>query len=509
MNQPLVRPQDRDDRTYYNDRREQLHHRDIAPRARPRRDSSASRHERPRSMTVPEDYNPYINQPSRDSRPPASMETRGFTNMGRSNSLRQGQRARDDEILSRDYPREEYDMPKTRKPLRPPVSLHQEPVEVYYREGSKDITDGRHRKHHKHSYEDERSDTKPKLRDEFGEYDRGGDDRKKHHEKHYRRDHDGEDWDRRMREDLSRNSKSDRGDEISTNGLLASAAASAAAASTAVEGVRRYRRERERGDRDDDREKIAAEQDSLVSAGHKFEASDEERRERHRRRRREREERDAEDRKRESVQAAAQSVLQVTPQAAPPPENVPHEQGSYERLAHHKTTNAEEPLQPSRNHHRHHSHSYDEDSYSSSSSSSRDNDPPENRQRQVRVVDPSEEPPHEPEPPIKGILRPPREKFPDDPAPIREGVAPLKDAGTKGIPPNARWTKIDRKLVNPEALTEGKERFEERPDHVIVLRVLKKEEIEAYALKTREIREKRGFLTMGGGGGAGGGGGGD
>lgn len=94
--------------------------------------------------------------------------------------------------------------------------------------------------------------------------------------------------------------------------------------------------------------------------------------------------------------------------------------------------------------------------------------------------------------PLKGILREPKVKFPEDPEPVREGVAPLKDAlkddERKGIPPNARWTKIDRKLVNPAALEEAQERFEERSDHVIVLRVLTKKEIEALAAKTQEIR---------------------
>ena len=42
-------------------------------------------------------------------------------------------------------------------------------------------------------------------------------------------------------------------------------------------------------------------------------------------------------------------------------------------------------------------------------------------------------------------------EFPEDPAPVREGVAPLKDAKKGVIPPNARWTKISRSLVNPEA----------------------------------------------------------
>ena len=111
------------------------------------------------------------------------------------------------------------------------------------------------------------------------------------------------------------------------------------------------------------------------------------------------------------------------------------------------------------------------------------------RPRTVGVMSPARE--KDPEPPVKSILRPPREKFPEDPAPVREGVAPLKDAGKKGIPPNARWTKIDRKLVNPEALEEGNERYEERIDYVIVLRVLTKEEIQNYALRTQEIRGKR------------------
>lgn len=103
------------------------------------------------------------------------------------------------------------------------------------------------------------------------------------------------------------------------------------------------------------------------------------------------------------------------------------------------------------------------------------------------AVDP---PTREPEPLTtpKGILKPPRPRFPEEPNPIREGVAPLKDAHKKGIPPGARWTKIDRKLVNPEALEAGNERFEERSDYVIVLRVLSKEEIQAYAVKTQEIR---------------------
>lgn len=107
----------------------------------------------------------------------------------------------------------------------------------------------------------------------------------------------------------------------------------------------------------------------------------------------------------------------------------------------------------------------------------------------VRVVSPPRNAPEKTEPPKpKGILRQPREKFPEDPAPIREGVAPLKDAKKDGVPPDARWTKISRKLVNPDALEAGKERYEARDDFVIVLRVLSREEVQGYAEATQMIR---------------------
>lgn len=121
----------------------------------------------------------------------------------------------------------------------------------------------------------------------------------------------------------------------------------------------------------------------------------------------------------------------------------------------------------------------------SSAKEERSSESPERPKKPI-AVDPV--PPKEPEAPPKGILKPPRDKFPEEPNPVREGVAPAKDAHKKGIPPGARWTKIDRKLVNPAALEAGKERFEERPDFVIVLRVLTKEEVQAYAVKTQEIR---------------------
>lgn len=116
-----------------------------------------------------------------------------------------------------------------------------------------------------------------------------------------------------------------------------------------------------------------------------------------------------------------------------------------------------------------------------------DHDSREDVRKPITVDPPTSK---EPEAPPKGILKPPRDSFPEEPNPVREGVAPLKDANKKGIPPGARWTKIGRRLVNPEALEAGNERYEERADYVIVLRVLTKEEIELYALKTQEIRGK-------------------
>lgn len=109
-----------------------------------------------------------------------------------------------------------------------------------------------------------------------------------------------------------------------------------------------------------------------------------------------------------------------------------------------------------------------------------------NDDRQLRVVSPPREKPEVK--PVKGILRQPRPQFPEDPSPIREGVAPLKDAKKDGVPPDARWTKISRKLVSPAALEAGKERYEARDDFVIVLRVLSRDEVQGYAEITQKIR---------------------
>jgi len=113
--------------------------------------------------------------------------------------------------------------------------------------------------------------------------------------------------------------------------------------------------------------------------------------------------------------------------------------------------------------------------------------PPAHDARQVRLVSPPRD--EETRKPLRGILKAPKTKFPEEENPIREGVAPHKDDKTKQSAPNgARWTKVARKLVNPDALTIGKERFEVRDDFVIVLRVLSREEIEAYTSATAQLR---------------------
>lgn len=298
--------------------------------------------------------------------------------------------------------------------------------------------------------------------------------------------------DRDRRRNERQREKREHGDDGRRGEAAMLGAAGLAATGLAAEGVRQHRAHRD----DHDRLAVPPDPSESTSVSASVEGSDEERRERHRRRRREREERrvreereakelrEAEDRKRRERD-------ELTPRDLAPPrdqEGRLRESISYERHPHDQEVPIAEPSH--RSSHRHHyAHTQDKDSYSESSHSDSElDDPP----RQVRVVTPTNEP-SEPKEPPKSILRPPRERFPEDPAPVREGVAPLKDAGKKGIPPNARWTKIDRKLVNPEALEQGNERFEERSDYVIVLRVLTKEEIEQYALKTSEIRNKRGL----------------
>ncbi|KAL9112232.1 MAG: hypothetical protein Q9227_003350 [Pyrenula ochraceoflavens] len=93
-----------------------------------------------------------------------------------------------------------------------------------------------------------------------------------------------------------------------------------------------------------------------------------------------------------------------------------------------------------------------------------------------------------PEMPPKGILRRATVQFPESPDFVREGVAPLNDLKAEGVPPSARWTKISRDRVSPQALEEARERFEEVDDSVVVLRVVPRQEMQKLIKRTSEIR---------------------
>lgn len=92
----------------------------------------------------------------------------------------------------------------------------------------------------------------------------------------------------------------------------------------------------------------------------------------------------------------------------------------------------------------------------------------------------------DPNSPPKGILKPPRYRFLEEPYPFRQGLP--SSSNTENISPDGRYTNLDRRLVNPGALKRGGERSEERSGYVRVSRYLSKEEIQAYAIRTHKLR---------------------
>ena len=519
LNVPLVRqPKDKDDQDYgyeYTDRKEQMY-RDTAPRLRPRRESDGGRRERPLSMTGLEDYPLRSTQVSRTGGPPVS--TRGFsklesTKLDRSGSLRHEYRIpREPDLPPRDYvptsSRDDADALSRRRSTRAPVALHQDPDNGYssYREDRKEPRSRHHHSSHRTGSlergnddrglgireprdNDSRRDSDERNRRHKDKELEDGSDRDRHHRNGHRTDRtEVDDRDRRTREGRDKHGENKAGED------LALGAAGVAAAGLVAEGVKnRHHRDHESAgdereysgrDRRDDPEpgRLTVIPDPSESSSRSGENSDEERRERRRRRRKERESREDEELREETRKGRFDEL-------ALPNDDQRRESASYDRGARASTQHVPGSDNPSRRHRRHHHRTSEEASHSESSLDDDGRDPHQHRPSVVRVVSPARD--NKPENKPKGILRPPRKKFPEDPAPVREGVAPLKDAGKKGIPPNARWTKIDRKLVNPEALDQGNERYEERIDYVIVLRVLTKEEIEAYAERTQEIRGKR------------------
>jgi hypothetical protein len=93
----------------------------------------------------------------------------------------------------------------------------------------------------------------------------------------------------------------------------------------------------------------------------------------------------------------------------------------------------------------------------------------------------------EQEPFVRGILNQPGQILTEPVGSLREGIVPRK---SPGVPPDPRGTKIARRIVNPAALKEAREIFEEMGDDVIVYRVLTIKEIQVLANQTAKIRGK-------------------
>ena len=343
----------------------------------------------------------------------------------------------------------------------------------------------------------------PRIRDpRDDDHEQNGEDhpRKHRHRRHHRdrdqhRDYNDRD-DRNVRARDDPREKLDRAEDVGpSNGLLAGAGAAAAATGLAVESVRRHRNKESRDEeglpvtqpqghlREPERDHVDT---SSVSSG--LSGDTQENKEERKRRKileKEEEERLYEEARVEERRAKENAELFVGPV-----EPVLREQASYERRPEDRTPRHHRSYTPRR----HHSRTRDEDSYTESSFSSSSDSEDDRIKPQPRVVTPSNEEKPMPPPAPKSILRKPRDKFPEHPDTVREGVAPHKEMPKKDVPPNARWTKINRKLVNPEALEQDGIRFNEYVDHVIVLKAMDLEEIEKYTRKTAEIREKRRLL---------------
>lgn len=571
LNRPSVRErQDENDRDYgfeYTEATREPRYQDTSYRQRSRRDSYNGG--RPTSMVVPEGYIPRSN---REPGPPVT--TRGFENLGRSQSLRQAQYVKNEDRAQRNYGRDDREISYHPKPSRPEVALHQPSNDAYapYPEEDsrrrlrkpgleeeklelrseprkpppEDETLDLRAKSRKVIPEDDALDLRAKsrktIRDEEGleprardprdeeedqhrskprkpkmdedrleprikdgrddDHERDGDDRpRRHRHKHHHRDYelrkdydDRDDRSARPRDDPRE--KLDRVEDRGTdNGLLAGAGAAAAAAGLAAEGVRRHRNKESRDEegvppkqpQDHLRE---PERDPLESSSVSSGLSGDTQENKEERKRRKRLEKEEEDRLYEEAKAEERRAKEKAELFVGPVEPVLREQASYERRPEDRTPRHHRTYTPRR----HHSHTRDDDSYTESSFSSSSDSETERIERQPRVVTPSNEGKPAPPPAPKSILRKPRDKFPEHPDTVREGVAPHKEMPKKDVPANARWTKINRKLVNPEALEQDGIRFNEYVDHVIVLKAMDLEEIEKYTRKTAEIREKRRIL---------------
>lgn len=522
----LPRPAPRADRAYafeYTGPRKEFE-RELAPLPRPRdrRESHSMGRVRPSSMILPGHRDPEYVRHGRDD---GSSSVRGaFDAFGRPEGTRHVRRPREGS-LDREVPLQgvyvRNDRESRYRDANRSSRLGAEEDYVPYAdenkrharhrrptiEGDKLEPRHNHRKHH-----EDKPDTR--ARDYESLSDRGEDRSRRTRDKEdARRDDRYREYSDRDRNNLDElRDRREKTGEHPDKGLLAGAGAAAAgvaAAGLIGENSKRHRnKEGFEGDGDvaKNNQGYLREPDRGRGDGSEASISDETRlsgerdEERRRRRRREREREDREyreakeyDRRMQEdettaggkdVQGGESRALVVASQE----ESELRQQKSYERRPSGTfREQTEKPEGASRR--RHYRHSDGRESYSDSSSVA--SQEPDDIRREPRAVTPPQgQPMALSRPPPKGILKKARDKFPEEANPVREGVAPL-DAAKRGIPADARWTRINRRLVNPEALEQDGVRFEEGPDYVIVLKVLNQEEITRYAQKTHEIRERR------------------
>lgn len=485
----------RDDRDYayeYTTPKEQVM-RDLAPpQRRPRRESYTSA--RPTSMINLDRDDKLYSRLERD--PPPSAYTKGYDGLGRSGSLRPPAHSRNEDIARKDSVAKERPREEREAGYRALGRSHHAPKDEYVVYPS---DNPRHERPRKPIPGDDRTVTRP--REAVSDRRERDEDRaRRHHHRHHRdpeaakdyeyrddRDRRGEHEvrDRRVRDEAREPRDRDGDRDRDTHAGLLPAGGGLAAAGMAAEEARRqrYHEDSSRPSKDETRQI-----DDKPHGRADPDESDREERRRRRRREREKEELGYPGEPREQLLLQAQPEDEMRRREASQPETHSlREQSSYDRRP-----GDEEPSHPGRKHHRHRRSSRTQsDAFSDSSESSESGASGTRLARPPRVVTPvTDAESNVPKPPPKGILKAPREKFPEEPSSIREGVAPL-DAAKKGIPADARWTRINRRLVNPEALEQEGVRFEEFPDHVIVLKVLSQEEIARYTQRTHEIRERR------------------
>ncbi len=481
----LVRYEDEDDYSYTTPR-EQFDRDYPPPEPRPRRNSYI-RKERPTSTSDVDDWKA-ISQSKRDPGPPPS--TRQFDKIGDEDSRHPGGRSENHSDTERDV-----DKPRRRHSLRVPVSLHQDREKIY--PPDRDEHHARGASHHQaKAYDDE-----PSYSSDRENYRPSS-----HYERH-----------QHQQRPKVREESHDRSGK--NHGIAAAGLGGLAAAGLTSAMIRKARDKDDNSDRDELRDvtdRYAQERDhKLADANRDRERIIEKPRDRaaelrdevapreHRREkgRKERSDSDSIDDSQTSGQRHKRKHRRRRRDSKPQELDSDSASDDRKRLEIPKEVDRDrqerEPAQedsdlPHR--YRRHLHAYErvlseDERYAATPIDSGKDDDSEARAARLQLVEPPKE--KEPEPKPKGILKPARQvPFPEDPNPTREGVAPLKDAGKKGVPPGARWTKINRMLVNPAALEAAHERYEERDDYVIVLRVLSREDIQKFADKTKEIRGK-------------------